>query len=126
MRTLFGYMIAVILAIISQFAHDQPWLGAALWYAAFMVTLLVTLGLIGDAGLFGRIAKLLRAARMVPIDTGPTEREHTARPFPLAKVPRPAGPVGPMPVLQRRPQNVAGTPIGMAAEKNTDGATGAQ
>jgi hypothetical protein len=126
MRTLVGYLIAAILGIFSHFAHDQPWIGAALWYAAFAVALFVTLGLVHDRGLVGRVAKLLRAARLVPVDARPTEHQHSVKPTPHAKVPRPAGPVGPIPVLQKRPQGVADAPIGVGPEKNTTGSPDTQ
>src|SRR5262249_1501781 len=107
MRTILGYLIAMVLVILSQFGDERAWLGIALLCVALVVALLATTRLGRDVGLLGRLVKLLSNLRSAPVDRPLTDRTG-GTPAPHAKVPRPAGPVGPMPVLQKQPKRVTG------------------
>jgi len=121
MRALFGYLIAIALGLVSQFLRDHSWLAAVLLCAALATAVLATLGLAHDMGLAARLAAVLRQLRparqgMQGFDSGmPTKAA------PPKKVPRPAGPVGPMPVMHKRPKDTRGDPIGGAAPSNPQG-----
>jgi hypothetical protein len=122
MRTLVVFLIALVLGILSQFAQDHSWLGTASLYSAFVLALLATLSLARDIALPGRLAKFLRVRRLALERLPPQDRVH-AQPAPHAKVPRPAGPIGPMPVLQKQPQSATGDAIAIGADPNAGGAT---
>jgi hypothetical protein len=122
MRTLVVYLIAMVLGILSQFAQDHSWLGTASLYTAFVIALLATLSLARDIALPGKLAKLLRVRRLA-LERLPTQDRVHAQSAPHAKVPRPAGPVGPMPVLQKQPQSANGDAIAIGTDQNAGRAT---
>jgi hypothetical protein len=124
MRTLVVYLIAIALGVLSQFAQDHSWVGTASLYTAFVIALLATLSLVRDIALPGKLAKLLRVRRLALERLPMRDRVH-APPAPHAKVPRPAGPVGPMPVLQKQPKSATGDAITIVPAQNTGPATDA-
>jgi hypothetical protein len=117
MRTLIVYLIAMILGILSQFAQDHSWLGTTSLYTAFVLALFATLSLVRDIALPGALTKILRV-RPMALDNLPTQDAAHARLAPHAKVPRPAGPAGPMPVLQKQPKDAPGDAIAIGSNKN--------
>jgi hypothetical protein len=121
MRALFGYLIAVALGLVSQFLKDHSWLAAALLCAALATAVLATLGLARDMGLGARLAAVLKRLRLAPRGIEGFNSGMPTKAAPPKKVPRPAGPVGPMPVMQKRPKDATGDPVGGAAPSNPQG-----
>jgi hypothetical protein len=114
---LWGYVIAMALACASLFAKYEAfpnlhWLNSALLLSAFLLALLASLGLAHDKGWLGRIALGVRPsqprspparAEMRPPDDKALRQAGLA-----GKAPRPAGPAGPVPVLEKRPKDATG------------------
>jgi hypothetical protein len=116
---LWGYGIAIALAFASLFAKEQafpnaPWLGFALPGLAFLIALLASLGLAHGKGWLSPIGLRVRpprprslpaSAEMRPVDD--TLRQAA----PAGNAPRPAGPAGPVPVLEKRPKDASGDAV---------------
>ena len=85
---------------------DQPWLAWALFYSAIVIGLLAILGLARDTGLPSRTDARMRTSRVGDAGTQAADRKSAANAGARAQVPRPAGPVGPVPVLQKQPRGV--------------------
>ena len=114
---LWGYVIAIALACASLFVKDEafsnlPWLNSALLLSAFLIALIASLGLAHDKGWLGRIALRVRPSqpRSPPAraETRPSDDKALRQAGPVAKAPRPAGPAGPVPVLEKRPKDATG------------------
>ena len=107
--SLWGYLIALALGGASQFVREPAWLSSALLFTAFVIALLATMTFMRDGNWLGTIAFLqsLRSSRNVA-EPRPSEDRSRSAAAARAKVPRPAGPAGPVPVLQKRPQVVGG------------------
>jgi hypothetical protein len=124
MRALFGYLIAIALGLASQYPKDHAWLVVALLCAALLATALATLVLARDRGVRAKWADAVgrsRLASRAAEEAGVGRRATESAP---RKVPRPAGPVGPMPVMQKPAKNAAGAPIGTSAPGDPQGSTG--
>jgi hypothetical protein len=119
MRALFGYLIAIALGLASQYPKDHAWLVVALLCAALLATALATLVLARDQRVRAKWAKPLAARGAEEAGVGPRALASAPK-----KVPRPAGPVGPMPVMQKPTKNAAGAPIGTNAPGDPQGSTG--
>ena len=107
--SLWGYLIALALGGASQFVGDPAWLSSALLFIALVVVLLASWGFVRDGSRHGTIAPFLQSLQSPrnlpePKPSGDRSRRDAAR----AKMPRPAGPAGPVPVLQKRPQVASG------------------
>jgi hypothetical protein len=91
---------------------NVPWLGLALPLLAFLFALLASLGLAHDKGWLGRIALRVRPSksRSLPAraEMRPADDVALRRAAPTGKAPRPAGPAGPVPVLEKRPKDATG------------------
>jgi hypothetical protein len=97
---------------------EQHWLAPALFYLAIVIALLATLGLAHDMGLLSRLAAKTRQSRRGRAATHPADGKATATAAARVQVPRPAGPAGPVPVLQKQPKSVAGdTPAEVRGKK---------
>jgi hypothetical protein len=96
------------LALIARAAlPEQPWLAAVLFYWAIGLALFATLGLAHDRGLLSRVAlRMRRHSPMGPAATQTADGKTPANPAARVQVPRPAGPAGPVPVLQKQPKSV--------------------
>jgi len=104
-------LIAIAVGCIALIARaalpEQPWLAAVLFYLAIVFALFATLGLAHDLGLLSRVAlRMRRHSPMVPAATQPADGKTAANPAARVQVPRPAGPAGPVPVLQKQPKSV--------------------
>jgi hypothetical protein len=106
--SLWGYLIALALGGASQFVREPAWLSSTLLFIAFVIALLA-MTFMRDGNWLGTIAFLqsLRSSRNVA-EPRPSEDRSRSAAAARAKVPRPAGPAGPVPVLQKRPQVVGG------------------
>jgi hypothetical protein len=87
-----------------------------------VLVLFATLSLVRDIALPARLAKALHVRRLA-LDNLPMQDATQAQPAPHAKVPRPAGPVGPMPVLQKQPNSATGDAIAKGPDENAGPAT---
>ena len=116
-----GLLIAIAVGGISLFVKaalpEQPWLAPALLYLAIVIALLATLSLAHDMGLLSRVAAKTRQSRQAHAGTHPADGKAAAR----VQVPRPAGPAGPVPVLQNQPKSVAGDTTAEVQRKNPKG-----
>jgi hypothetical protein len=105
-------LIAIAVGAISLFVKaalpEQPWLAPALFYLAIVVALFATLGLAQEMGLLSRVAARMRQSRQARAGTHPADGKAAANAAARVQVPRPAGPAGPVPVLQKQPKSVAG------------------
>ena len=115
--SLWGYLIALALGGASQFVREPAWLSSALLFIAFVIALLATMTFMRDGNWLGTIAFLqsLRSSRNLAEPRPSEDRSRSAAAAARAKVPRPAGPAGPVPVLQKRPQVVGGDSTDQAA-----------
>ena len=109
-NSFWAYLIAIAVAGISLFVKaalpDQPWLAPALFYLAIVIALLATLGLAHDMGLLSRVAAKTRHSRQARAGTHPADGKAAVNVAGHVQVPRPAGPAGPVPVLQKQPKSV--------------------
>lgn len=110
-NSLWACLIAIAVGCIALIARaglpEQPWLAAALFYVAIVFALFATLGLAHDLGLLSRVAlRMRRHSPMAPAATQPADGKPAANPAARVQVPRPAGPAGPVPVLQKQPKSV--------------------
>jgi hypothetical protein len=111
-NSFWSYLIAIAVGCIAFIARtalpEQPWLAAALFYLAIVFALFATLGLAHDLGLLSRVAlRMRRHSPMAPTATQPADGKTAPNPAARVQVPRPAGPAGPVPVLQKQPKGVA-------------------
>ena len=108
--SLWGYLIALALGGASQFVREPAWLSSTLLFIAFVIALLATMTFMRDDNSLGAIAFLqsLRSPRNHAEPRPSEDRSRSAAAAARAKVPRPAGPAGPAPVLQKRPLVVGG------------------
>jgi hypothetical protein len=115
-HTLFGYLIAIAIGGMSQFVKvvlpDLSWLSSALFLLALLIAFLATLSFARDKGWLGGAAVLLRRrSPQVRAERMPSDDRSSRRAAPRAQAPRPAGPAGPVPVLQKRPKDATSDPI---------------
>ena len=105
-------LIAIAVGGISLFVKavlpEQPWLAPALFYLAIVIALLATLGLAHDMGLLSRVTARMRHSHLAHAGTPPADGKAAAKVAAHVQVPRPAGPVGPVPVLQKQPKSLTG------------------
>jgi len=116
-NALWGYAIAIALACASLFVKDKAfpnvsWLGFASALLACLIALLASLGLAHEKGWLSRITLRVRPSqpRSLPTRAGmrPADDIELRQAVPAGKAPRPAGPAGPVPVLEKRPKNATG------------------
>src|SRR5262245_24688342 len=81
----------------------QQWLATGLSYLAILIALLATLGLAHDSGLWSRIAARRRHSTIGHAGKQRASAQGAANVTARVQVPRPAGPAGPVPVLQKKP-----------------------
>jgi|RhiMethySRZTD1v2_1073278.scaffolds.fasta_scaffold30748_5 hypothetical protein len=126
-KSLWGYLIAIAVGGISQFVAfpEQPWISRALFYLAIVIALLATLGLAHAIGLLGSVATRMRRSRLARTGTQPADGKTARNAAVRTQVPRPAGPVGPVPVLQKQPKNVPADAPGAARGQNPQSSTDA-
>jgi hypothetical protein len=110
-NSLWACLIAIAVGCIALIARaalpEQSWLAAALFYLAIVFALFATLGLAHDLGLLSRVAlRMRRHSPMAPAATQPADGKTAANLAARVQVPRPAGPAGPVPVLQKQPKSV--------------------
>jgi len=119
-NALWGYGIAIALACASLFVKaeafpNMPWLGLALLLLALLIALLASLGLAHDKGWLSRIALRMRPSQPRPLsaraEMRPAEDMALRQASPAGKAPRPAGPAGPVPVLEKRPKDATGDAV---------------
>jgi len=105
--SVWGYLTALALGSTSQFVKAPPWLRFALLFTACLIALLATFSFMRDKGGFSALASFFPRSRLrsplVSAEARPPGNG-SRREAPPAKAPRPAGPAGPVPVLQHRPQ----------------------
>ena len=110
-NSFWAYLIAIAVGGISLFfkaaVPEQPWLAPALFYLAIVIASLATLGLAHNMGVWRRVAARTRRSPLAA-GTQPADGKTTTSAAARVQVPRPAGPVGPVPVLQKQPKNVTG------------------
>jgi hypothetical protein len=105
------YLIAAAMAVLALVVWmarpDLAWVSSGLLLAAVLILLFATLG---SAHGQGRLASMLGVLQRPEPDT--QRAEFDAKPSaevpgidPRARMPRPAGPVGPAPVMQKRPND---------------------
>ena len=118
-------LIAIAVGGISLFVKvalpEQPWLAPALFYLAIVIALLATLGLAHDMGLLSRVAARMRHSHLAQAGTHPADGKAAVNVAAPVQVPRPAGPVGPVPVLLKQPKGVAGDTPAEVRGKNPKG-----
>jgi len=115
---------AIVIGGVSQIANEPPWLSSALFFLALLIAFLATLSFARDKGWLGGAAVLLRRrSPQARVERMPSD-ERSSRPVgPRAQAPRPAGPAGPVPVLQKRPKDATNDPIittGVSGPKPSD------
>jgi hypothetical protein len=120
-NSLWGYLIAIAVGGLSQLVRDPSWLGPALLCLAFVIALLATAGLARDSGWLSRLAEILRRRRSGPVEPQPSDGQRPAKTASRVQVPRPAGPAGPVPVLQKQPKTVTGDAPGAASGPSPQG-----
>jgi hypothetical protein len=113
-NSLWGYGIALAIGGMSLFVKevfpDLTWLGAGLLCLALLLALLATLGFAHDQGWLSRIdVSFLRRSRpratLVKVAMKTSDDASPRQAAPRAQAPRPAGPAGPVPVLEKRPKD---------------------
>lgn len=118
-HSLLGYVIAMAMggvSLVLQHAFpDLHELRSGLLWLAFAIALLATLGFAHDKGWLSGAVYLLRRPRLrVPLERAEMKsfddvtRSQAA---PHVRAPRPAGPAGPVPVLERQPKDAIGDVI---------------
>ena len=124
-NSLWACLIAIAVGGISLFVKaalpERPWLALALFYLAIVIALLATLGLAHDMGLLSRVAARMRHSRQARAGTHPADSKVAANVAARVQVPRPAGPAGPVPVLQKQPKSAAGNTPAEVRGKNPKG-----
>jgi hypothetical protein len=115
-HALLGYLAAIAIGSMSQFVRvvfpDLSWLSSALFFLAFLIAFLATLSFARDKGWFGGAAVYLRRrSPQVSAERMPSDDRSYRQAAPRAQAPRPAGPAGPVPVLQKRPKDATSDPI---------------
>ena len=130
-HTLLGYLVAIAIGGMSQFVKvvlpDLSWLSSALFLLALLIAFLATLSFARNKGWLGGAAVLLRRrSPQVRAERIPSDDRSSRLAAPRAQAPRPAGPAGPVPVLQKRPKDATSDPIvttgvpGLRPEKPSD------
>lgn len=110
------YVIAIAMGGLSLYLKnafpDSSWLSWGLLFTALLLALIATFGLAYDKGRHGNVASLPPGSRPptpVKAEMRPTaDRSHGQVP-PRVQQPRPAGPAGPAPVLEKRPKDTIAT-----------------
>jgi hypothetical protein len=118
---LIAIAVGGISLLVKAALPEQPWLAPALFYLAIVIALLAALGLAHDMGLLSRLAAKTRLSRQVHAGTHPADGKTAANAAARVQVPRPAGPAGPVPVLQKQPKSVAGDTAADVRSKNPKG-----
>ena len=127
-NSVWGYLIAIAAGGISQIVAfaEQPWLSQALLYLAIVIALLATLGLTHALGLLRSIATGMQSPRLERTGTLPADGKTPTNAAARIQMPRPAGPAGPVPVLQKRPTDVPIAAPGAVRGKNPQNSTDAE
>jgi|RhiMethySRZTD1v2_1073278.scaffolds.fasta_scaffold37973_4 hypothetical protein len=127
-NSVWGYLIAIAAGGISQIVAfvEQPWLSQALLYLAIVIALLATLGLTHALGLLRSIATGMRSPRLERTGTLPADGKTPTNAAARIQTPRPAGPAGPVPVLQKRPTDVPTAAPGAVRGKNPQNSSDAE
>jgi hypothetical protein len=111
---LWGYLIAIAAGCMSLFVRKDafpnvPWLSFSLLLLAFLIAFLASLGFARDKGWLSRVAPLLRPSRLrsplVRREIMSSDNNLPGQVAPAVHAPRPAGPAGPVPVLEKRPRD---------------------
>src|SRR5262245_21945575 len=110
----------------SSSLSQQPWISQALLYLAIMIAFLATLGLAHAMGLLGSVATRMRLSHLVRTGTQPVDGKAPTNAAARIQVPRPAGPVGPVPVLQKQPKNLPTDAPVASRGKNLQSSTDAE
>jgi hypothetical protein len=135
-NALWGYAIAIALACASLFVKDKafpnvPWLGFALALLACLIAFLASLGLAHGKGWLSRITLRVRPSqpRSLPARAEIRRADDIGlrQAAPAGRAPRPAGPAGPVPVLEKRPEDATGDavatpPSGIGSSKRSSDA----
>jgi hypothetical protein len=117
---LIAIAVGGISLLVKAALPEQPWLAPALLYLAIVIALLATLSLAHDMGLLSRVAAKTRQ-RQAHAGAHPADGKTAANAAAHVQVPRPAGPAGPVPVLQKQPKSVAGDTTAEVRRKNPKG-----
>ena len=116
-NSLWGYLVAGVVACIWLFLKDaipqSEWLGLLLLSFAVVAAMLATLNLVRGSELMNRMAAWRRSARA---QERASDRRTPSTVAERVQVPRPAGPVGPAPVLQKKPKNETGDALGVGSK----------
>jgi hypothetical protein len=113
-NSLWSYGIAIAIGGMSLFVKDVfpelTWLGSGLLFLAFLIAVLATLGFAHDKGWLSRVdVSFLRRSRprapLMKVEMKPSDDGSPRHAAPRAQAPRPAGPAGPVPVLEKRPKD---------------------
>lgn len=106
----FAIAIGGLSLLLKNAFPDLNWLSWGLFFLALLIALLATLRFAYDEGRHGNVASLLPGPQ-TPEQVerkASADRSHSQMP-PRAQQPRPAGPAGPAPVLEKRPKNTTVT-----------------
>ena len=127
-NSIWGYLIAVAAGGISQIVAfaEQPWLSQALLYLAIVIALLATLGLTHALGLLDSVATTMRRSRLARTRAQPADGKTPTNAAARIQTPGPAGPAGPVPVLQKRPTDVPTAAPGAVRGKNPQNSSDAE
>ena len=115
-HTLLGYFVAIAVGGMAQFVKvvfpDLSWLSSALLFLALLIAFLATLSFARHKGwLDGAAVLLRRRSPQARAERMPSDDRSSRQAPPRAQAPRPAGPAGPVPVLQKRPKDATSDPI---------------
>ena len=128
-NAIWGYAIAIALACASLFVKDEafpnvPRLGFALALLACLIALLASLGLAHGKGWLSRMSLRVRPAQPHSLraraDVRPADDRELRQAAPAGKAPRPAGPAGPVPVLEKRPRDANGDAVAAMRPSGVD------
>ena len=119
-NALWGYAIAIALACASLFVNDKAFpnvsrLGFALALLACLIALLASLGLAHGKGWLSRLTLRVRPSQPHALparaEMRPADDRELRQAAPAGRAPRPAGPAGPVPVLEKRPEDATGNGV---------------
>ncbi len=121
-----AYAVAIAMGGISLYLRNAyptlGWLSWGLFFLALFIALLAFLGFAYDKGRHGNVVSLLPGSRpqtALKAEMKPSTDQSRSQVSPRVQVPRPAGPAGPAPVLEKRPQDaIAAEPNNPKAPEN--------
>ena len=106
------YVVAIAIGAVALYLKnafpDLNWLSWGLFSLAFLLALLATSSFAYDKGRHGNVASLLSNSRPqtpMKVEMKPSADRSRSQVPPRVQVPRPAGPAGPAPVLEKRPKS---------------------